>query len=61
LVVRGCGHGGRRFVARRVAGLERTADIRWQIVYLWDIRAKETEVMATDIHAEHVGSLLRQP
>jgi hypothetical protein len=26
-----------------------------------DVRAKETEVMATDIHAEHVGSLLRQP
>jgi 5-methyltetrahydropteroyltriglutamate--homocysteine methyltransferase len=25
------------------------------------VRAKETEVMATDIHAEHVGSLLRQP
>src|SRR6202012_3211420 len=25
------------------------------------IRAKRTEVMATDIHAEHVGSLLRQP
>jgi 5-methyltetrahydropteroyltriglutamate--homocysteine methyltransferase len=29
--------------------------------YLWGIRTKETEVMATDIHAEHVGSLLRQP
>jgi hypothetical protein len=29
--------------------------------YLGDICAKETEVMATDIHAEHVGSLLRQP
>src|ERR1700760_723705 len=26
-----------------------------------NIRAKRTEVMATDIHAEHVGSLLRQP
>jgi 5-methyltetrahydropteroyltriglutamate--homocysteine methyltransferase len=25
------------------------------------VRAKETEVMATDIHAEHVGSLLRPP
>src|SRR6201996_2936739 len=29
--------------------------------YLWGMHAKETEVMATDIHAEHVGSLLRQP
>jgi hypothetical protein len=36
-------------------------EIACQDCNLWDSRAEETEFMATDIHAEHVGSLLRQP